>query len=89
MFVFFCLSIVPSTNIGTLGKYEFGEHLTRDQRLFFHTESLQITQIPKSVLILFSSAHSFSGFRSENCMVMAEASFCAQIKHFSLSHPKP
>ncbi|CAM4636246.1 unnamed protein product [Leuciscus chuanchicus] len=39
---------------------EFGEHLTRDQRSFLHTESLQILQIPRSmlVLLLFSSLHS-------------------------------
>ncbi len=36
---------------------EFGEHLTRDQRPFLHPESLQILQIPSSmlVLLLFSS----------------------------------
>ena len=48
---------------------EFGEHLTRDQRPFLHTESLQILQIPSSMLVvlLFSSLHSFSlGFRSGN-----------------------
>ncbi len=48
---------------------EFGEHLIRDQRPFLHTESLQILQIHSSmtVLLLFSSPHSFSvGFRSED-----------------------
>ncbi len=48
---------------------EFGEHLINDQRAFLHTESLQILQIPSSmlVLLLFSSPHSFStGFRSED-----------------------
>jgi len=41
---------------------EFGEHLTRDQRSVLHTESLQILQIPRSMLalILFSSAQSSS-----------------------------
>ncbi len=45
------------------------EHLTRDQRPFLHPESLQILQIHGSmtVLLLFSSPHSFStGFRSED-----------------------
>ncbi|KAG1943883.1 zinc finger CCHC domain-containing protein [Pimephales promelas] len=38
----------------------FGEHLTRDQRPFLHTDSLQILQIPRSMLALhlFSSLHS-------------------------------
>ncbi len=48
---------------------EFREHLTRDQRPFLHPESLQILQIHSSmtVLLLFSSPHSFStGFRSED-----------------------
>jgi len=40
---------------------EFGEHLTRDQRPFLHTESLQILQISSSMLMLlhFSSPYSF------------------------------
>ncbi len=48
---------------------EVSEHLTRDQRPFLHPESLQILQIHSSmtVLLLFSSPHSFStGFRSED-----------------------
>ncbi len=48
---------------------EVREHLTRDQRPFLHPESLQILQIHSSmtVLLLFSSPHSFStGFRSED-----------------------
>jgi len=60
---------------------EFGEHLTRDQRPFIHTESLQILQIPRSMLVflLFSSAHSFSiGFRSGTGMAVADAWLCAQ-----------
>ncbi len=55
-----CSPIIPE---------EFGEHLTRDQRPFLHPESLQILQIHSSmsVLLLFSSPHSFSaGFRSED-----------------------
>ncbi len=60
---------------------EFGEHLIRDQRPFLHPESLQILQIHSSmtVLLLFSSPHSFStGFRSEDWKAIAEAWFCAQ-----------
>jgi len=60
---------------------EFEEHLTRDQRPFLHTESLQVLQIPRSmlVLLLFSSAHSFSiGFKSGARMAIADACFCAQ-----------
>ncbi len=48
---------------------EVREHLTRDQRPFLHPESLQTLQIHSSVtvLLLFSSPHSFStGFRSED-----------------------
>ncbi len=47
---------------------EVREHMTRDQRPFLHPESLQTLYIPSSmtVLLLFSSPHSFStGFRSE------------------------
>jgi len=38
-----------------MGKWkggEFGEHLTRDQTLFLHTESLQMLQIHKFTLVL-------------------------------------
>ncbi len=48
---------------------EVREHLTRDQRPFLHPESLQILYIPSfmTVLLLFSSLHSFSTeFRSED-----------------------
>ncbi len=48
---------------------EVREHLTRNQRPFLHPESLQILQIHSSmtVLLLFSSPHSFSiGLRSED-----------------------
>ncbi len=44
---------------------EFAEHLTRDQRPFLHTESLQILQIPSSMLILSPLQFSI-GFRSED-----------------------
>ncbi|KAG1929928.1 si:dkey-52l18.4 [Pimephales promelas] len=49
---------------------EFGEHLTRDQRPFLHTDSLQILQIPRSMLVLhlFSSLHSSA---CELCFVRA------------------
>jgi len=54
---------------------EFGEHLKRDQRPFLHSESLQILQIPRSmlVLLLFSSLHS-SGQGTGT--VMAEVTHC-------------
>ncbi len=48
---------------------EVREHLTKDQRSFLHPESLQTLYIPSSmsVLLLFSSPHTFStGFRSDN-----------------------
>ncbi len=47
---------------------EFGEHMIRDQRPFFHTVSFQILQIHSSMLLLlFSSPHSFSKeFRSDD-----------------------
>jgi len=54
---------------------------------FLHTESLQILQIPRSmlVLLLFSSDHSFSiGFRSGTGMAIADASFCDQWPIFVL-----
>ncbi len=60
---------------------EFGEHLIRDQRPFLHTESLQILQIHSSmtVLLLFSSPHSFStGFRSEDRDSNGKIFICAQ-----------
>jgi len=55
---------------------EFREQLTRDQKSFLHTESLQILQISRSmlVLLLFSLLQS-SG--QGTGMGMAEASFCA------------
>ncbi len=61
------LSQGNSSEFSPIMSEEFGEHLTRDQRPFLHTESLQILQIHSSmtVLLLFSSPHSFSvGFRS-------------------------
>jgi len=51
-----------SSELSPIMPDEFGEHLTRDQRPFFHTESLQILQIHSSMLALFqlsslNSAH--------------------------------
>ncbi len=57
---------------------EFGEHLTRDQRPFLHTWSLQILQIHSSVLIL-SPLQFTIGFRSGN-----RGTFCAQWPIFVL-----
>ncbi len=64
---------------------EFGEHLTRDQRPFLHTESLQILQIHSSmtVLLLFSSPHSFStGFRSEDRDSNGKRFILCSVTHF-------
>ncbi len=66
---------------------EVREHLTRDQRPFLHPESLQILQIHSSmtVLLLFSSPHSFStGFRSEDWNDHSRSWFCAQWPIFVL-----
>ncbi len=64
---------------------EVREHLTRDQRPFLHPESLQILQIPRSmtVLLLFSSPHSFSTGQRTG-MAIAEAWFCVQWPIFVL-----
>ncbi len=64
---------------------EFGEHLIRDQRPFLHTESLQILQIHSSmtVLLLFSSPHSFSvGFRSEDRDSNGKIFILCSVTHF-------
>ncbi len=66
---------------------EVREHLTKDQRSFLHPESLQTLYIPSSmsVLLLFSSPHTFStGFRSEDWNGIAEAWFCGQWPIFVL-----
>ncbi len=58
-----------SSKLSPLLLDEVRKHPTRDQRPFLHPESLQILQIPCSmlVLLLFSSSHSFyTGFRSED-----------------------
>ncbi len=64
---------------------EFGEHLIRDQRPFLHPESLQILQIHSSmtVLLLFSSPHSFStGFRSEDWNGHGRSFILSSVTHF-------
>ncbi len=61
------------------------EHLTRDQRPFFHPESLHILQIHSSmtVLLLFSSPHSFStGFRSEDWNGHSRSLVLCSVTHF-------
>ncbi len=63
------------------------EHLTRDQRPFFHPESLHILQIHSSmtVLLLFSSPHSFStGFRSEDWNGHSRSLVLCSVTHFVL-----
>ncbi len=64
---------------------EVREHLTRDQRPFLHPESLQILQIHSfmTVLLLFSSPHSFStGFRSEDWNGHSRSSVLFSVTHF-------
>ncbi len=59
---------------------EVREHLTRD-----HPESLQILQIPSflTVLLLFSSPHSFStGFRSEDWNGHSRSLVLCPVTHF-------
>ncbi len=64
---------------------EVREHLTRDQRPFLHPESLQILQIHSSmtVLLLFSSPHSFStGLRSEDWNGHSRSLVLCSVTHF-------
>ncbi len=63
---------------------EVREHLTRDQRPFLHPESLQILQIPSSMLVLlFSSPHSSStGFRSEDWNSHSKSLVLCSVTHF-------
>ncbi len=66
---------------------EFGEHLTKDQRPFLHPESLQIISISihssMTVLLLFSSPHSFSvGFRSEDRDSNGKRFILCSVTHF-------
>ncbi len=61
------------------------EHLTRDQRPFLHPESLQTLQIHSfmTVLLLFSSPHSFStGFRSEDWNGHSRSLVLCSVTHF-------
>ncbi len=64
---------------------EFGEHLIRDQRPVLHPQSLQILQIPSSmmVLLLFSSPYSFStAFRSEDRDSHGKKFILCSVTHF-------
>ncbi len=64
---------------------EVKEHLRRDQRPFLHPELLQILQIHSSmtVLLLFSSPHSFStGFRSEDWNGHSRNLVLCSVTHF-------
>ncbi len=64
---------------------EVREHVTRDQRPFLHPESLQILQIHSSmtVLLLFSSPHSFStAFRSEDWNGHSRSLVLCSVTHF-------
>jgi len=58
---------------------EFGEHLTRDQRPFLHTESLQILQIHKFSWCFFSSVQTTYQVRT--------LGRSRQKLHFVLSYP--
>ncbi len=64
---------------------EVREDLTRDQIPFLHPESFQTLQIPSSmtVLLLFSSLHSFStGFRSEDWDGHSRSLVLCSVTHF-------
>ncbi len=63
---------------------EFGEQLTRDQRHFLHSESLQILQIHSSMLVLLLFVHlSFSeGFRSEDWDIHGKRLIVSSVTHF-------
>ncbi len=59
---------------------EVRENLTRDQIPFLHPESLQILQIPRSMLVLlFSSPHSF---RSEDWNGHSRSLVLCSVTHF-------
>ncbi len=65
---------------------EVREHLTRDQRLFLHPESLQILQIHSSIVGASSNRfyHFLQGSGQRTGMAIAEAWFCAQWPIFVL-----
>ncbi len=74
-----------SSKVSPIMPDEVREHLTRDQRPFLHPESLQILQIHSSmtVLLLFSSPHSFStGFRSEDWNGQSRSLVLCPVTHF-------
>ncbi len=74
-----------SSKLSPIMPDEVREHLTRDQRPFLHPESLQILQIHNSmtVLLLFSSPHSFStGFRSEDWNDHSRSLVLCPVTHF-------
>ncbi len=74
-----------SSTFSLIMRDEVREHLTRDQRPFLHPESLQTLYIHSSmtVLLLFSSPHSFStGFRSEDWNGHSRSSVLCSVTHF-------
>ncbi len=78
---------ICQNSLGVIMPDEVREHLTRDQRPFLHPESLQILQIHlfMTVLLLFSSPHSFStGFRSEDWNGHSRSSVLCLVTHFSV-----
>ncbi len=74
-----------SSNFSPIMPDDVREHLTKDQRPFFHPESNQILKIPSSmtVLLLFSSPHSCStGFRSEDWNGHRRSLVLCSVSHF-------
>ncbi len=67
---------------------EFGEHLTRDQRPFLHTGSLQTLQIHSSMLILFPLQFSI-GFRSGNWVSHGRTFILCSVTHFCVNSDGP
>ncbi len=76
---------INSSTCSPIMPNEVREHLIRDQRPFLHPESLQILQIHSSmtVLLLFSSPHSFStGFRTEDWNGHSRSLVLCSVTHF-------